>query len=96
MAENSVVDITDTFVAGNGRAGLYFKNASGSISGSVITGNSSFGLAMKDSHENMSFKEAGNYIIGNAVDMPARQAMDVTDNPGAIPVPPSIEIHDIH
>lgn len=96
MAKNAEVAVTDTIIAGNGRSGVYFNKASGYITGSVIIGNSSFGLVMSESRGDLVFEKTGNYILGNALDMPAGRARDITDNPGAIPVPPAVELTDIY
>jgi hypothetical protein len=79
--------VTESAVLRNGRTGIFVTNSSAELSDSVILDNYSYGLAMKDSEQAVSYKELGNYITGNASGLPANLASDISTDPGGMPVP---------
>jgi len=80
--------VSSTLVANSGRAGVYCQDAAGSISDSIVTGSSSYGLALERSAASFSYEDAGNFIIGNALELPPKQAAEVTVSPEGLPPPP--------
>jgi len=88
----SIAQVESTIVTDSARTGAYYYEASGTMSGSVIKGNGSYGLAMGSCEANVTYKDNGNYIFGNALDMPAGEAAQVTTNPKGLPLPPTPEV----
>lgn len=80
--------VTDSVLADNARCGIYVKEAFALLTGNLIRGSGSFGLAMEDAAKNVEWSENGNYIFGNGVSLPAAQAADITENPTGLPPPP--------
>ena len=89
------MDLASTVVMDNARTGAYYYGAGGTIDGSVIAGNSSYGLAMEDSAEHVKHEGLGNYIFGNALNLSADEAAEVTTNPKGLPVPPAPEVSEV-
>jgi hypothetical protein len=87
VAEKATIDVADSIVSGNERAGLYFWHSSGSLAGSLVTGNLSYGLALKESVADVDFDPAGNYVFGNASSLPPQYRTDITYDPGGLPPP---------
>ena len=85
--DGGVAKIASSVIAQNARAGLYFHEAGGGIYGSIIEGNASYGLALFDAAEKVDFSDSTNYIFGNAFDLPEDKAVQVTSDPGDMPVP---------
>ena len=77
-----------TLVTGNGRAGVYYNQGLGSLTGSLVTGNASFGLALADCDEAITYLDKTNFIFGNALDLPPAQAADISTSPEGLPSPP--------
>ena len=93
--EGSAVALSSVVVADNERCGAYYYGASGSIEKSVVSGNSSYGLALEACVQDVVYEEAGSVIFGNAHGLPAGTAADVTSNPKGLPVPPPPNISDM-
>ena len=87
VGEGAAVDISDLLVMDNARCGVYYCEAAGTVSGSVITGNLSFGLAMEDSAQHVDFETTANHVFANALDLPPALAAQITTNPTGLPVP---------
>jgi len=87
VGEGAVADISSLVVMGNVRCGVYYYEAAGTVSNSVITGNSSFGLAMESCAQRVDFETAANYVFANALDLPPAQAAEITTSPSGLPVP---------
>jgi hypothetical protein len=95
------LDVESAVVAGNSRVGLYYREAEGKVTGSVIWNNGSYGLAMHEcvaqvdygSTTGYSLGDGGNFVFGNAAGLPPAYALDVTTSPGALPLPnpPQVE-----
>ena len=93
--EGAVVNIESSVLAGSGRAGVYYHHAAGALDESVVWDNSSYGLAMHECSGDVEYAGRlgdspaghGNYIFGNAIDLPPELAEQVTTTPGEMPVP---------
>ena len=94
-APGTSVDVASTVVLNNARSGLYYYEAGGTIDGSAIAGNLSYGLAMEQCAEDLAYEGRGNFIFGNALDLPAAKAAEVTTNPEGLPVPPIPEVAEV-
>ena len=90
-----VVNVISSVVRRNARAGAYYHHAAGVIEENVVWDNSSYGLAMHQCSGNVEYAGRlgdspaghGNYIFGNAFDLPVNEAQQVTTTPGNMPVP---------
>ena len=91
--ESAVLDVVDSIVLSSGRCGLYFLEASGTVSGTVVADNASFGVAMEDSPG--VILDSSNYIFGNGTALPPAQASDVTDNPMGLPSPAAPDVNGL-
>jgi len=91
-AEGATLEVISTIVMGNERTGAYFHGSSGRLEDSVVVANSSYGLAMENSAEDVDFLDKGNFIFGNSLNMPASGAADITASPKGLPVPPPPEL----
>ena len=87
VGAGSSVDISSSILAGNERCGAYYYEARGTMSGSIITGNSSYGLAMESCEGDVVHEGNGNWVFGNALDVPAEEAEQIAVNPKGLPVP---------
>jgi len=95
-AQDSAVELTSTLVVGNSRCGGYFYDgASGTVTGCVISGNMSYGLAIAKDSGAVEWEDGANYIIGNAQELPSGQDTNVTTAPGGLPVPPPPELSEM-
>ena len=84
--------IEDSILMLNSRTGIYYKDASGSLSGNLIIGNGSYGLALDSSSSSVLFEEEENWIVGNAQKPTADKREDVTSKPGDVPTPSIPEV----
>lgn len=66
----------------NARTGIFYFESSGVVTGSMITGNGSYGVAMQESDQLVDLSDS--YIFGNALEA-------VTTKPSGLPVPPPPE-----
>ena len=82
--------LESSIIAGNGRAGVYCQRGTGEMIDSVVTGNSSYGLALEESASTFGYGDRGNYVLGNALELPPAQAAEVTTNPTGLPPPPLV------
>ena len=82
------LEVADSTVVSNGRSGIYYSESSGKVSGTLVTGSPSYGLAMDSSAQSVEWEGLDNHIFGNASDLPEAMAADVTETPGGLPVPP--------
>jgi len=86
-ANASEIDLVTTVVAGNGRNGVYFYKAPGSVTDSVVVDNEFYGLAMEACADQVEWEGMGNHILGNARALPSDKAAQVTTSTGGMPVP---------
>ena len=87
-AGGASVTVSQAIMTDNQRTGLYFWDATGTIAGSLVSANRSFGLALHESVDEVDHVERGNVIIGNALDLPPAQAAEITAAPTGLPLPP--------
>ena len=95
VSNGAAADISSSILADNSRCGIFYSEGTGSIIDSVVSGNSSFGLAMEDCAEMVGYEEGGNFFFGNALGLPAALAADVSSNPEGLPVPPPPGLTDL-
>jgi len=88
------LDVSRSAMLDNERCGAYYYESFGDLDGNIITGNWSFGLAMEKSEEKVTHAGGGNFIFGNAKDLPPTQAADTTTSSEGMPVPAKPEIFD--
>ena len=87
VAEGGTAEVTSTVVMGNERAGVFYHESSGEVRDSVIGMNSSYGLAMQSCEKDVKHEENGNFIFGNAFELPEEMKAQVTTEPMGMPVP---------
>jgi len=85
----SEMKVSSCLVAHNERSGIYFYNGFGDVVDSVIFGNSSYGLAMEQCEQDVTYLDSGNTILGNATGQPAGQKAETTGSPEGLPPPPA-------
>ena len=95
LSNDGRLDLSSVVSMGNSRCGIFYSEASGSIVGGVVAGNASYGLALNDCEKNVDHDSGGNYIFGNALDMPVEDAAQVTTNPKGLPVPAAPEVAEV-
>jgi hypothetical protein len=95
VAHGAELDLSSTVVAANKRCGAYYYTASGGISGSAITANGFYGLALDQCASQVEWEGNGNVIFGNATGMPLELAAQVTTSTGGMPVPPAPEMIEV-
>jgi hypothetical protein len=83
VVSEGTAEFSSCLFFGNARAGVFFNAAAGALSGSLVTRNASFGLALKESKESVVHREGGNIIGGNLMDP------QVTEAVGELQVPPA-------
>ena len=85
--EGATTHVSSSIVSNNGRTGLFYHDGKGVVAGSLILANSSYGLALKNADSSVTHDAQGNIFSGNAFELPDNMALEVTDNPGGLPVP---------
>jgi len=97
VSHGGQLDLHSSIVARNDRTGVYYSNSTGSVSGSIITLNESYGLAIDSCETCVDYSDTWNRIVGNALDLTPEWSKEVTTDPGAIPVPepPDWEIPEL-
>ena len=78
----SELQLDSVVVMDNARAGAYYHKSAGGMSGTVIAGNGSYGLAMESCHQYVDYSDA--FSFGNELEA-------VTKSPHGLPVPPPPE-----
>ena len=92
---SGTLELQSVTVTDSERCGVFFVNGSGVVAQSVVTGNSSYGLALEDSSSGVAYADTGNHIFGNGLELTGDQAVDITTNPQGLPVPPVPEIKEM-
>ena len=82
------LQVSSSLIVGNSRAGIYMYEAAGGVDGSIIADNASYGLALEDCGNLVEHQDRGNHIFGNAFELPASEAANVTTSPKGLPAPP--------
>jgi hypothetical protein len=93
------LNVQSSIVRGNDRVGLYYSKSSGTVFNTVIEGNGSYGLAMNECESKVAYSDIDavssqpdNFLFGNALELPAEIAMQISPNPGNLPVPNQPEV----
>ena len=87
VVDGGRADVEFSLLHDNSRCGAYFFGAQGSLSDSLLFGNGSFGLALEESAQDVTYEAAGNYFFGNAADLPAGAVRDISTAPKGLPAP---------
>jgi hypothetical protein len=75
-----------SWIDGNERAGVYYFESTGSLAGSILSNNGSYGLALAES-AGVEWEAPDNYVFGNAGNLPPAYQAQVTTSPEGLPVP---------
>ena len=93
--DGAILEVANSTVVSNGRSGIYYVKSKGKVSGTLITGCPSYGLAMDSCAQDVEWEVLENHIFGNAGALPEAMAAEVTENPGGLPVPPAPKISGV-
>lgn len=91
-ADSATVDLTDCYLSRNARCGVLQWNGNGELSGNVIEGNMSYGVALQGGVAPVEQLEADNWIFGNAIELPPDLNEQIAVDPGGLPAPPPPDI----
>lgn len=86
-AGGSELHLSSTIVMDCARTGVFFDDSSGTVHSSLIVDNQSFGLALRNSTDEVQYDGQANLIYGNALGLPEDQRSDVTHAPEGLPSP---------
>lgn len=93
VGAHAIIDSSLFFA--NTRTGIFFSQATGGVTGTVVLDNESFGMALDESADSVDYSDQANFFFGNATKLPPSLAADVTTNPEGLPLPKAVEISDI-
>jgi hypothetical protein len=88
-------NIDSSLFSGNTRTGLYFAESTGTLTGNVIMGNESFGLAIDNTVHSVDYDNGTNFFLGNSTSLPPGIAAEVTTNPEGLPLPKAIDVSSV-
>lgn len=87
--------VYNSLLKDNARCGVYYYEAMGTLSGSVVTGNESYGVAMAKCALRITHENGGNQLFGNALSLPEAERLELTDSPGGLPLPPPAAVAEL-
>ncbi len=83
----ALLRVSDCVIMGNERCGLFFADATGEISSSLVTLNRIYGVAVLGGEEQVGWGEGESTVVGNSTALEPADAAEITYTPGGMALP---------